>query len=317
MRAIQFSAFGDANDVLEIVDVDEPTPPRHGEVLVGIELSPLNFHDLFFIGGQLAPPPLPAVPGNEGLGTVLRTGPGVTSVGVGDRVVLPLLTGAWRERVTIAADGLFPLPDAHVEQLAMLGSNVPVAGLMLSEYAGLAPGDWVIQDAANGGVGRSVIALARRRGLRTVNVVRGFDAVDDLRATGADVVVVDHPGVLDDIRTQTRGAAITLGIDSIGGEAADAILAALSPGSALTSYGDASGAGIDLDAAAAKDVTVSNVFVGAFDYLTKVVPVIKEAVPLIASGALSVPVEAIYDLGDVKAAIEHLTRGGKILLRIS
>jgi NADPH:quinone reductase-like Zn-dependent oxidoreductase len=317
MKGIQFSTFGDATDVLDFVELDEPAPPARGEVLVGIEFSPLNFHDLFFIGGHLAPPALPAVPGNEGIGTVLQAGPGVTDVGVGDRVVLPLLTGAWRQRVTIPAAGLFALPDKHVEQLAMLGSNVPAAGLMLSEYAQLAPGDWVIHNAANGGVGRSVIALAHQRGLRTVNVVRRFDAVDELRSAGADVVVVDHPGVLDDIRAQTRGASITLGIDSVGGAAAATVLAALSPGSALVSYGNASGTGIDAEAAEAKNVTVSNTFVGAFDYLDEVVPVIKEAVPLIDSGALTVPIEAIYELDDIKAAIEHLTRGRKILLHIS
>lgn len=316
MKALQFAEFGDARDVLELVDLDEPATPAQGHVLVGVEYSPVNFHDLFFIGGHLAPPVLPAVAGNEGVGRVLAVGQGVTNVVVGDRVVLPLLSGGWRERLVIPHSGLFALPDGPVEQLAMLGSNVPAAGLMLSEYATLTPGDWVIQNAANGGVGRSVIVLAHERGLRTVSVVRRAEVVDELLSAGADVVVVEGADVHREIAAQTLGATIALGIDSIGGGAADTLLAALAPGTALVSYGNASGAAIDTDAAAAKGITVSNIFVGAYDNAAEVVPVIEEAAPLVASGALTVPIEAVYDLADYKAAIEHVQRGGKVLLRV-
>lgn len=82
------------------------------------------------------------------------------------------------------------------------------------------------------------------------------------------------------------------------------------------SYGNASGAGIDTRAAADKYVTISNIFVGAYDNRTKVLPVIQEAAPLVAAGALTLPVAAIYPLADVQAAIAHLHRGGKILLRV-
>ncbi|KAA0081975.1 Zn-dependent oxidoreductase, NADPH:quinone reductase [Mycolicibacterium sp. P9-64] len=316
MKALRFAAFGDPADVLKCVDVPAPTAPGAGEVLVDVELSPLNFHDLFFIGGHLAPPTLPAVAGNEGVGTVSAIGESVTTVAVGDRIVLPLLTGAWREQVVVPADDLFALPPGPVEQLAMLGSNVPTAGLILSEYTDLTPGDWVIQNAANGGVGRSLIALARARGLRTVNLVRRPEVAEDLRALGADVVLTPHDGVVSEIADATDRQPIMLGVDSVGGASGAAVLGALASGAALVSYGNASGAGIDAAAAADKDVAVASIFVGAHDNRTKVVPVIQEAAPLVVAGALTVPVEAIYPLADVQAAIAHLHRGGKILLRV-
>ena len=43
---------------------------------------------------------------------------------------------------------------------------------MLSEFVDLKPGEWVIQNAANSGVGDYLVQLARLRGLKTVNVVR-------------------------------------------------------------------------------------------------------------------------------------------------
>jgi NADPH:quinone reductase-like Zn-dependent oxidoreductase len=316
MKALRFAAFGDPADVLELVDVPAPTTPGADEVLVDVELSPLNFHDLFFIGGHLAPPRLPAVAGNEGVGTVSAIGDAVTTVAVGNRVVLPLLTGAWREQVVLPADDLFALPSGPVEQLAMLGNNAPAAGLILSEYTDLSPGDWVIQNAANGGVGRSLIALAHARGLRTVNLVRRPEVAAQLRTLGADVVLTLHDDVVAEIGAATDHQPIRLGVDSVGGAAGEAVLAALISGASLVTYGNASGAGIDTAAAADKDVTVANIFVGAYDNRTKIVPVIREAAALVAVGALTVPVEAIYPLADVQAAIVHLQLGGKILLRV-
>lgn len=317
MKALRFAAFGDPAEVLELVDVPAPAAPGAGEVLVDVELSPLNFHDLFFIGGHLAPPTLPAIAGNEGVGTISAIGDAVNTVAVGDRIVLPLLTGAWREQVVVPADDLFALPAGPVEQLAMLGSNVPAAGLILSEYTDLTPGDWVIQNAANGGVGRSLIALAHARGLRTVNLVRRPEVAEELRAFAADVVLTLHDDVVAEIAEATSRQPIRLGVDSVGGASGAAVLAALASGAALVSYGNASGTGIDAAAAADKDVIISNIFVGAYDNRTKVVPIIQEAAPLVATGALTVPVEAIYPLADVQAAIAHLHRGGKILLRVA
>jgi NADPH-dependent curcumin reductase CurA len=51
------------------------------------------------------------------------------------------------------------------QQLAMLAINPPTAALLLSEYVDLKPGEWVLQNAANSGVGRWVIAFAKTRGL--------------------------------------------------------------------------------------------------------------------------------------------------------
>ncbi|WP_123027359.1 zinc-dependent alcohol dehydrogenase family protein [Mycolicibacterium stellerae] len=316
MRALQIESFGDALEVLSLVDAAEPGEPGPGEVLVSVQYSPLNVHDLHLIGGHLVPVPLPAVVGNEGLATVLSTGVGVSNVAAGDRVVLPLLSGAWRERLVLPAAGLFALPEGDPQQLSMLGSNVPTAGLALSEFVLLKPGDWVIQNAANGGVGRSLIALAHHRGLRTVNLVRRPDLADELTAAGADLVLLDEPGVAAEIGSHLGDTEILLALDSIRGQSATNLIDALSPGATIVSFGNASGQAIDGDAAKAKDITLSDFFVGAFDNITHVVPVIHEAAPLVASGELHVPIAGVYDLADFRCAIAHLQRGGKVLLNV-
>jgi NADPH:quinone reductase-like Zn-dependent oxidoreductase len=132
-------------------------------------------------------PALPTVIGNEGVGRVLALGPGVENVKVGDRVLAPLSSFTWRERMVASANGLFALPlDADPQQLAMLAINPPTAALLLSEYVNLKPGEWVVQNSANSGVGRWVIAFAKTRGLKTVNIVRRSELVAELKAIGGD-----------------------------------------------------------------------------------------------------------------------------------
>src|SRR5580700_3791375 len=87
MRALQISAYGDPLNVLELVDVPEPDAPGEGEVLIDVELAPLNKHDLLFIHGFFGGPPTPTVVGNEGFGRVTAVGPGVANVKVGEHVL--------------------------------------------------------------------------------------------------------------------------------------------------------------------------------------------------------------------------------------
>src|ERR1700737_2198190 len=143
MRAVQLTAFGNPVDGLEFVDIPEPDAPGPNQVLIGVEFSPIDPSDLLLALGIYAlRPALPTVIGNAGVGRVLAVGPGVESVKVGDRVLAPLNSFTWRERMVISADGLFALPpDADPQQLGMLAINPPAAALLLSEYVTLRPGE--------------------------------------------------------------------------------------------------------------------------------------------------------------------------------
>jgi NADPH:quinone reductase-like Zn-dependent oxidoreductase len=318
VRAIQITEFGVPEDVVRLVDLPEPPAPGAGEVKVAVELSPLNKHDLLVAGGALGWPPLPLVLGNEGVGRIIEAGPDVHPVAVGDLVVLPLFAGAWRERLVLPAEGLFRLPEGSVEQFSMLGSNPPTAGLILSEYTELAPGDWIVQNAANSGVGCSLIALAKARGFRTINLARDESVFAELTASGADLVHLDDATAAEDVRQVIGDERVALAVDSVGGDAPARLLDLLSDGGALVTYAAATGQPMSLDALTliGKRVTVRGFFAGQFDYATKVLPVIREAAPLVAGGALFVPPAAVFDLDDIGAALKQLERGGKILLAV-
>jgi NADPH:quinone reductase-like Zn-dependent oxidoreductase len=319
MRAIQIAQFGNPSDVVRVVDLPEPPAPGAGEVKVAVELSPLNLHDLVLVTGQLLRPPLPRVLGNEGIGRIIEVGSGVDTVKVGDLVVLPLLAGAWREQLVLGAEGLFPLPDGNLEQLSMVGGNPATAGLILSEYADLEPGDWVVQNAANSGVGRSLIALAKVRGFRTINLARDGSTFADLTASGADIVHLDDASAAEDVRREIGDARIALAVDSVGGDGVGRLVDLLSDGGWLVSYAAATGQPMSINgiALAVKDLTVRGFSAARYDYATKVLPVIHEAAPLVASGALFVPVAAVFELDDIHEAIQQVVRGGKVLLKIA
>jgi NADPH:quinone reductase-like Zn-dependent oxidoreductase len=319
MRAIQIAQFGNPSDVVRVVDLPEPPAPGAGEVKVAVELSPLNLHDLVLVTGQLLRPPLPRVLGNEGIGRIVEVGSGVDTVKVGDLVVLPLLAGAWREQLVLGAEGLFRLPEGNVEQLSMVGGNPATAGLILSEYADLEPGDWVVQNAANSGVGRSLIALAKARGFRTINLARDQSTFADLTASGADIVHLDDASASEDVRREIGDARIALAVDSVGGDGVGRLVDLLSDGGWLVTYAAATGQPMSINAMSliAKQLTVRGFTIAAFDYATKVLPIISEAAPLVASGALFVPVAAVFELNDIHAAIQQVIRGGKVLLRVA
>jgi NADPH:quinone reductase-like Zn-dependent oxidoreductase len=320
MRAIQIKSFGEPLAVLEFVNLPEPPAPAAGEVLIGVEFAPINMNDLYLIEGMfLVRPSVPSVVGNEGVGRVLAVGKGVQGLKAGDRVLVPLYSFSWRERLVVPAEGLFPLPgEADPRQLSMLGINPPTASLLLSEFVDLQPGDWVAQNAANSGVGRSVIAIAKARGYRTINFVRRAELVAELEAAGGDLVLVDEDGVLDKVRKAVGDRRVPLGLDGVAGKATATVAGALTRFGTLVAYALMSGqlATIDPLDLIAKRVVAKGFFLNYPEFETKIPAALRETAPLVASGAIRAPIAATYPLEAFREAVAHVQRGGKVLFDI-
>ena len=108
---------------------------------------------------------------------------------------------------------------------------------MVHDYVDLQKGDWLIQNAANSAAGRDVIHIAHELGYKTVNVVRRAELVDELRAEGGDVVLVDGDNLRSEVKSVTGGASIRLGLNSVGGDSALRLANCLAPGGTLVSFG--------------------------------------------------------------------------------
>jgi NADPH:quinone reductase-like Zn-dependent oxidoreductase len=200
----------------------------------------------------------------------------------------------------------------------MLAINPPTASLLLSDYVDLNRGDFVVQNAANSGVGRWVIAFAKARGLRTVNIVRRAELVTDLQAAGGDVVVVDGPGVSEEIKKAVGSGQIRLALDGVSGPATGVLASVLSPNSTLVAYATMSGAPMVLDPIAVifTPITVTGFFMGHAKWKGKIPAAIEEAATMVARG-VKVPIAATYRLAEIKKAVEHTLRGGKVLLDVA
>jgi NADPH:quinone reductase-like Zn-dependent oxidoreductase/predicted SnoaL-like aldol condensation-catalyzing enzyme len=321
MRAIHLTAFGDPAQGLEFVQIQEPAAPSAGQALIGVEFSPIDLSDLLVVSGSYPfRPSLPSVIGNEGVGRILAVGPGVDNVAVGDRVLTPLYGLAWAERIVVPAQGLFALPaDVDPQQLAMLTINPPTAGLLLSEFVDLAPGDWVVQNAANSGVGRAVIAFAKARGFKTINLVRRTELIDELKALGGDLVIVDAPEGLNLAKDALAAAAPRLALDGVGGPSAATLISLLGRDGTLVAYAALGKAPIVVSAMALifKRISVRGFFLSDPEHAAKIAPLIVEAAEFLRSGRLHAPVAATYPLSAIKDAVAHVQRGGKVLLDVA
>ena len=314
-------------DVIDAVPFDKPEL-QEGQVLLELLAAPINPSDVLTLTGQYGMlPPLPAIGGGEGIGKVVEHGHGVTAPEIGQTVLLPFGIGSWATHMVAYAAALLPLPnDADPIQLSMITVNPPTASLLLSKFVDLQEGDWVIQNAANSGVGSYLIDLAKLRGLKTVNVVRRESLVEPLLAAGADVVLVDGEvdgqGLAERVSTATGGAQIKLGIDAVGGAATNRIGDALTEGATLVNYGAMSGEPCMLSPAniVFKDITVRGFWLVI--WLRTATPAQQQALygeltGLMAQGKLSTAIDSTYTVKDIKKAVEVASggeRNGKVVV---
>ena len=242
---------------------------------------------------------------------------------VGDKV-MGLARTNWVQQIRDKAESFIRLPSkVDLAQAAMLKVNVATAHLMLTTNVPLSKGDWVIQDAANSGVGVNLIRLAHADGIRTVNVVRRTELIEPLMKLGADVVVVDAPDLADRVAKETGGANIKLGIDAVAGSAIGRLTNCVGEGGTVVNYGLLSGEDCRVNAF---NFVFRDIKLVGF-WLAKVMRELSSAEiqkmyerlgARLLDGTIHVDIEASYPLEHVSDAMAHAkreSRGGKVQLR--
>ena len=326
VRAIIIREHGDPQRVAQLGTMDLPASAA-GEVRVRVKFSPINPADINVLEGKYPiRPELPGTPGVEGVGIVEECGSGVTGFASGDAVLLPHRFGAWREAGNASASELVKIgSEVPLEQAAMLRINPATALVMLREFTELQPGEWIAQNAANSAVGRCVIRLARHFGWRTVNVVRRAELVDELKAEGADAVLVEGEKISAEIKDATGGAPVHLALNAVGGDSATRIAGALAPGGIIATYGAMSRQPLKVPNGQLifQDIAWRGFWISRWYQRVGEATgnaLLAELSALAARGIIATPVEATYPLDQIADAIAHAQRpqrGGKILLRCS
>ncbi|MCZ0960784.1 zinc-binding dehydrogenase [Paracoccus benzoatiresistens] len=324
MRSIRYDTFGDPAQVLTSADSPEPAPGP-GRILVRTLLAPIHNHDLWTVRGTYGVrPALPAIGGSEAAGIVEAVGEGVDAALVGRRVAVAGIEGAWAERFTAPAAGAIPVPDAMPDEAAAQLIAMPFSAITLVEFLGVKPGDWVIQTAANGAVGRMVAVLAKSRGIRLLNLVRRADAARELTGLGMDnVVSTDQSGWQDHAREIIGPEGARAAVDSVGGEVATALTGLLGSDGLLVTFGSATGGTLPLNTGDIifKELTVKGFWgakVAAATSPADKQRLFGELIGLVLDGSLPLPAGGIFGLDQAAEAIAAATtpgRSGKIMFR--
>ena len=324
MRALVQPRFGDPAEVLSVQEVPAPEPGP-GQALVRVLLSPIHNHDLWTVRGSYGfKPEMPARAGTEAVGVVEALGDGVEHLEVGQRVATGGSFGAWAELVVAPAAGLVPVPDAISDEAASQLVSMPFSAIALLDVLDVSEGDWIVQNAANGAVGRLVAQLAASRGVRVLGLVRRADGVTELAEQGiGDVVATDDDGWRDRVRDIVGDAPVVAGVDSVGGPATGDVVSLLAEDGVLVVFGAMASPTLEISSG---DVIFKQVVVKGF-WGSKVFPAMDadkrarlmgELVSGIASGTLTLPVERVYgldEIADAARASAEPGRRGKILLR--
>jgi NADPH:quinone reductase len=241
MKVVALTGHGEPAQVLTVEDRPIPEPGQ-GEARVRILASPVNPSDLLYVRGIYAgvEARFPAPIGFEGVGVVDDVGPQVRGLTPGQRVAVVNGTGGnWAEFAVLPASDLIPVPDDIPDQQAASFMINPASAILMVRHVLAVPnGEWLLQSAANSELGRMIIRLAKRDGIRTINVVRRHEAVAELQRLGADAVIVSTDGPIDEqVRDIVGAEGVKYAIDPVIGETGTQMYKALHEDGRMLLYG--------------------------------------------------------------------------------
>lgn len=241
-KAIMVREFG-GPEVMnwEDVEVGEPGP---GEARVKHEAVGLNFIDVYFRTGLYKPADgLPFVPGNEGAGTIVAVGAGVSHVKAGDRVCYSGPIGSYCEERIMPADNLIPVPaDIDIRLAAAMTLKGLTAQYLLRQTFAVGPEHTILFHAAAGGVGLIACQWAHHLGATVIGTVGSPEKAELARAHGCDHVInYNTENFVERVGEITGGKKCDVVYDSVGRATFPGSLDCLKPLGMWVLFGQSSG----------------------------------------------------------------------------
>ena len=311
-----------------------PLPmPGPGEVRVQAHAIGVGRPDVLIRQGTYKwMPPLPAIPGAELAGVIDAVGAQVTSLKVGQRVLvssrdLVQRGGCYVQSIVVPADAPYILPEAISFNDAVSLPNLQLAlALMQAASPGHAPkpGSVLITGAA-GGVATMLSQVARHNGFKTFGTARSEDKRNFALANGFDVVLDANPLTLvDQVMSTTGHAGVNLVYDHLGGAIFPACIRSLSPLGMAISYNIITGKP-DTDVfGLLRELLGKSLGVRCFSMHTfdedknNRRSMMLQAIDWMAQGHVKAPASVVMNFDEVAQAHEILDKGltlGKIVLR--
>lgn len=327
MKAVTINNHG-GPEVLDVREVETPSPPTADRVRVRVRAAGLNRADVLQRRGQYPPPPgYPEnIPGLEFAGEVDEIGEEVRTWKQGQRVFGITGGGAQAEYVTVPENHLAEVP-ANLDwaQAAAVPEVFITAHDALFTRAELRPGETILVHAAGSGVGTAATQLARAAGATVFGTSRTPDKLARAKEHGLNksVAVNGQPELFAAaVREWTNGRGVNVIIDLVGAAYLEANLDALAPKGRMVLVGTTSGAKATLDFATVmrKRLTIVGTVLRARSAEEKATATrlfAEQVVPLLATGGVKPVIDRVYKLEEVREAharMESNESFGKIVL---
>ena len=342
MKAIIFQQHG-GPEVLQYTDAPVPTL-RPNEVLVRVRACALNHLDLWVRGGlPNVPIPLPHIPGSDIAGEIAQIGGDVTTVKVGQKVVLApgvscgkcatclagldnrcrhfsnlgyLIDGGCAEFVRCPEVNCLPYPEnLSFEEAASIPLVFQTAWHMLITRAQLQPGEDVLILGAGSGVGSAAIQIANMFGARIIATAGNDAKLEKAKQLGA-AHLINHKTqkIRDEVRRITNKRGVDVVIEHVGTATWDDSVASLAVAGRLVTCGATTGydAKIDLRVLFARQLSLLGSYMGVKSELVSVLK-------LVASGHLKPVIDRTFPLSACAEAHRYLESGeqfGKVVLTV-
>jgi NADPH:quinone reductase-like Zn-dependent oxidoreductase len=342
MKAIVFYRHGEP----EVLKYDEVPAPkcRANEVLVRVRACALNHLDLWVRRGlPNVPIPLPHIPGSDVAGEIAEVGTEVTSVSVGQKVVLApgvtcgkcaaciagldnqcrhftnlgyMIDGGCAEFVRGPEVNCLPYPEKlKWEEAAAIPLVFQTAWHMLVSRANLQPGEDILILGAGSGVGSAAIQIAKFLGARVIVTASSDEKLLKAREWGADYLV-NHKSqkIRDEVRRITNKRGVDVVFEHVGIATWDESFASLALNGRLVTCGATTGydAKVDLRFLFSKQLSLLGSYMGTKSELGTVMK-------LVAAGRFKPVIDRIFPLEEATAAHAYLEAGsqfGKVVLRV-
>jgi NADPH:quinone reductase-like Zn-dependent oxidoreductase len=159
--------------------------------------------------------------------------------------------GTWRTYGVYEQNILFPVPDNISDETAAQAIANPVTAYGLLDKLNAPKGEYIVQSAAASSLGRILIQFAKARGLKTINLVRRKEQIEDLKSIGADVVLNTEDGtdIVEEIKKITNGKGAYGAIDAVGGNLALKLSQVVRDDGTIILYGLLGGEQVNVNAA--------------------------------------------------------------------
>lgn len=290
------------------------------ELLVDVAAAGVNYIDTYQRSGHY-PIDFPFVPGMEGAGRVAAIGSEVSLFAPGDRVAWTMNPGSYASRAVVRESAAGAIPDEIDDRTAAAVFTQGITAHFLTySIAHNRPGDTVLVHAGAGGVGLLLTQMLVHEGVRVISTVSTEAKAAASRSAGAEPIV-GYDDFAAKVRELTDGVGVRVVFDGVGQATFETGFDALAPRGTMVLFGAASGPVAPLDPQVLnRKGSLKLTRPSIIHFVADRAEFDERAADVfdgVASGALSVHIDAEYPLADAAEAhraLEGRQTMGKLLL---